>query len=209
MIPPFEPHGSGALWWPQERLLAVADLHLEKGSSRAAQGIWLPPYDTRQSLQRLEAVIHTLRPYRVLCLGDTFEDAGAWTRMDPETRSQLVTLAQTTSWTWITGNHDPQPPDGLPGTFARRVEVGGVVFSHQPDPQAPHRVFGHFHPKATVRLRGRRITGRCFLFTDRDVVLPAWGAYTGGLDRKDPALQAVLRGPARTWLLHQDRAYPV
>jgi DNA ligase-associated metallophosphoesterase len=207
MIPPFECHPSGAAWWPQERLLAVADLHLEKGSSRAAQGVWLPPYDTVQTLIRLEDVVRALRPDRVLCLGDAFEDPGAWARMAPEDRSRLAALVRQAEWTWISGNHDPRRIEGLPGAFATEVEVGGVVFRHQPAAGNARRVFGHFHPKATVRLRGRRISGRCFLATETDLVLPAFGAYTGGLDRDDPALKSALRGPARAWLLHKDRVY--
>jgi metallophosphoesterase superfamily enzyme len=129
--------------------------------------------------------------------------------MAPEDRSRLTALVRQAEWTWISGNHDPRRIEGLPGAFANVVEVGGVVFRHQPAAGNARRVFGHFHPKATVRLRGRRISGRCFLATETDLVLPAFGAYTGGLDRDDPALKSALRGPARAWLLHKDRVYPL
>lgn len=217
MMPAMQAHPAGALWWPEEGTLALADLHLEKGSSRAARGVWLPPYDTLETLARLEAVVEELRPRRVLCLGDAFEDRGAWRRMETGARERLAALAGRAEWTWIAGNHDPGPVEGLPGRFAGQVEVGGVAFCHQPGAEAGvevgvglgRRVFGHYHPKATVVVRGRRITGRCFLATDQEVVLPAFGKFTGGLDREDPALRAVLRGPARTWLLHRGRVHVV
>jgi uncharacterized protein len=200
---------SGAAWWENESTLVLADLHLEKGSSRAAQGIWLPPYDTVRTLDRIRVLMETHRPRRVLCLGDGFEDRHAWSRMEPDNQDTLKELTSRCEWTWIAGNHDPKAPDPLLGPFVPSVEIAGVTFRHQPTAGDGPRVFAHFHPKATLVLRGRRISGPCFLATERDLVLPAFGAYTGGLDRKDPALQATLRGPSRTWLLHQDRLFPV
>lgn len=207
VIPPMQAHPSGVLWWAEKGVMAVADLHLEKGSSRAQRGLWLPPYDTLETIQRLEAVVEELQPRRVLCLGDAFEDRSAWKRMDPAARERLMALAVRGEWIWIAGNHDPCPLEGLPGEFAERVEISGVVFSHQPGTDAGRRVFGHYHPKATVVVRGRRMSGRCFLATDQEMVLPAFGTFTGGLQREDPALRAVLRGPVQTWLLYRGRVY--
>lgn len=199
---------SGAAWWPAEQTLVLADLHLEKGSSRAAQGLWLPPYDTAHTLARIQALIDTHQPAHVLCLGDAFEDRHAWHRMQEADRHTLATLARRAVWTWISGNHDPLSPDPSLGRFVPAVQKGGLTFSHQPASGDGPRVFAHFHPKTTVTLRGKRLSGPCFLAGERDLLLPAFGTYTGGLDRQDPAIQSVLRGPARTWLIHKDRLYP-
>lgn len=209
MIPPFQPHPTGAAWWPHHHLLVLADLHLEKGSAHAARGFFLPPYDTAHTLEKLESLLHELRPRHVLCLGDSFDDPAAWHRMHPHDRHRLHTLTTSTSWTWISGNHDPSPPHTMPGTRASEITIAGILFRHQPAPSSLPQVNAHFHPKATLRLRGQRISGPCFLASPTRLILPAFGAYTGGLDRDHPALRPLFPQPPRTWLIHRGRIYPI
>ena len=184
---------SGALFWPAERLLAVADLHLEKGSSLAARGTLLPPYDSRATLRRLAGVMRRYAPARVVCLGDSFHDSGAPERLDEEDRKHLCELTRRCDWVWIAGNHDPDPPPGIAGRTAGELRLGPLVFRHRATvPAFPGEISGHFHPKAAVRVRGRFLQGRCFATDGRRLILPAFGAYAGGLDVLDPALRAVL-----------------
>jgi DNA ligase-associated metallophosphoesterase len=198
---------SGALWWPARATLVVADLHLEKGSSFAAAGSLLPPYDTDTTLARLGEAVARLKPTRVIALGDSFHDAGAAARMAPGTAARLGALAGAVEWIWIVGNHDPVPDDGPWGGAVRdTVTVGALTFRHAAvADDAPGEVSGHYHPKATVQLRARRLSARCFVTDGRRLVLPAFGAYAGGLDVFAPPLRALfgrgfdafLLGPSR------------
>ena len=183
---------SGALCWPARRILVVADLHLEKGSAHATRGRFLPPYDTAATLEALAAAIARHQPARVICLGDSFHDEGAAERLSPEDRARLSGLASARDWIWIAGNHDPAPPAAWGGRVAAEVTVGALTFRHQarPDPSAGE-ISGHYHPKAAVRTRAGRIAGRCFVGDRQRLVLPAFGAYTGGLDVRDAALAGL------------------
>ena len=191
---------SGALWWEAERLLAFADLHLEKGSSYAAHGKLLPPYDTRDTLMRMTAEIERLDPATVLCLGDSFHDLGAWARMHAEDAALLAALAHRRRWIWIAGNHDAELPRALPGEAAEEFERRGVVLRHRADGGAPAgEISGHFHPKVSVYARGKVVVRRAFIEDGRRLVMPAFGAYAGGLDADDAALRALF---PRGYLAH-------
>ena len=200
---------AGALVWPARATLLVADLHFEKGSSFAARGQFLPPYDTRATLTRLEALIARHRPERVICLGDSFHDSGAGDRLAAGDRARLRRLAAGRDWIWIAGNHDPEPPGDLGGRVLDELTDGPLVFRHKAHGAgaAPGEVSGHWHPKASVHLPPRRITAPCFVTDGRRLVLPAFGAYTGGLNVLDPAVSALFRPDFRVHLLHRDRLY--
>jgi hypothetical protein len=181
---------SGALVWPDRRLLVVADLHLEKGSAFAKWGQLLPPYDTAATLGALAAAIARHRPERVICLGDSFHDPDAPERLSARDGAAIKAMTGAHDWVWIAGNHDPAPPKHWGGRVASEVTLGALTFGHEAmaGTRAPGEVSGHFHPKATVKLRVKRVTARCFVTDGRRLVLPAFGAYTGGLDALDPAI---------------------
>jgi DNA ligase-associated metallophosphoesterase len=205
----FDP--SGALWWPDERLLTVADLHFEKGSAFAARrGALLPPYDTRETLARLEAACARYRPRTVVALGDSFHDLDAAGRLGADEVGRIRALTETHDWIWIEGNHDPQPPGELGGTVAAAMACGPLLFRHQPldGPQAGE-VAGHLHPAARVTVRGRALRRRCFVTDGQRLILPSFGAYTGGLDVRDPAFAFLLAGPFHAWMIGRDRVYPI
>jgi DNA ligase-associated metallophosphoesterase len=187
------PDPSGALWWPDQATLFVADLHLEKGSSFARKGTLLPPYDTAATLARLEAVAGRLRPRRIVALGDSFHDAQAAERLDPIDQARLAALVGGCDWLWIAGNHDPAPGPALGGiVMAEGSALAGLVLRHEAmiEPEGPE-LSGHFHPKAGISVHGRRVTCRCFVADRRRIVLPAFGAYAGGLSVGDPALRRL------------------
>ena len=198
----FELHGaglladaSGALYWPGAETLVVADLHLEKGSAFAVNGTPLPPYDSRETLRRLIAVLRRRRPRRVICLGDSFHDSDGAGRLAGDEIETLRELTAAHEWIWITGNHDPAPPAGLGGIAAPEFRNGNLVFRHEAARKAEGEISGHYHPKAAVSVRNRRVGGRCFVTDGRRLILPAFGAYAGGLDVRDPAIERLL-GPA-------------
>lgn len=184
---------SGALVWPGAETVVVADLHLEKGSAFAANGTPLPPYDSRETLRRLGDVLQRHPARRVICLGDSFHDADAAGRLGAEERRTLEQLMESHQWIWVAGNHDPGPPTGLGGAVAAEFHARGLAFRHEAaSAPASGEVSGHFHPKAAVRVRGRRISRPCFVTDGHRLILPAFGAYTGGLDVRDPAIELLL-----------------
>ena len=199
---------SGALWWPQRKTLVVADLHLEKGSGLAAVGRLLPPYDTRATIDRLAVVLRRYWPARVIALGDSFHDGRASGRMDAADLDRLARLVSEHDWVWLRGNHDPEPPAGLGGVADCELPLEPLIFRHEPaEDSRDGEVCGHFHPKAAVRVRGRRISGRCFVTDGARLILPAFGAYTGGLDALDSAIADLFRGPVRVYLIGRAAIY--
>ena len=180
----------GAIYWPQERLLAVADLHFEKGSSYARRGIFLPPYDTAATLARLTALIMRYAPRAVIALGDSFHDTGGPDRLGDADRTQLRALQAGRDWIWITGNHDPEPAQNIGGDFGGALSIGALTFRHIPQGIAGE-IAGHLHPMARVSHRGRAVSRRCFAADTNRMVMPAFGAYTGGLNVRDAAFADV------------------
>ncbi len=200
-------HHSGAVFWPDESLLMVADLHLEKGSSRAPKGRFLPPYDTAATLRRLAAAVEEFQPNTVACLGDSFHDGEAEGRLNQGDRAAIKDLTAGRDWLWIGGNHDPQPPADLGGRGIGELVRGPLTLRHMAGGGLAGEVAGHLHPKASVRVRGRRTTRRCFITDDLCLILPAFGAYAGGLDVADPAFGALFPGPFKVYLLGRDQVH--
>jgi DNA ligase-associated metallophosphoesterase len=201
--------GAGALYWPEEGALIVADLHFEKGSSFAARRVFLPPYDTAVTLAQLGRLIARYAPRAVVALGDSFHDGGGPARLAPSDRAALTALQRGRDWIWIAGNHDPDPHDGIGGAFARSLALGSLLFRHEPRPQAEDgEIAGHLHPSARVHRRGRTMTRRCFASDGRRLVMPAFGAYTGGLNIRDGAFLKVFGALGFTaHLIGQKRLY--
>jgi DNA ligase-associated metallophosphoesterase len=199
----------GALYWGEAGVLVVADLHLEKGSSFARRGQLLPPYDTTETLARLARLVTHYAPRVVIALGDNFHDGGGPARLAPHDRESLMALQRGRDWIWITGNHDPDPADGVGGTFAGMLAIGPLTFRHLPSRDAPEgEIAGHLHPVARVAQRGRAVSRRCFACDGKALVMPAFGAYTGGLNIRNHAFAAVFG--ARKFsahLLGEDRLY--
>jgi DNA ligase-associated metallophosphoesterase len=185
---------SGALFWQEQRLLVVSDLHLEKGSSFAARGVLLPPYDTVATLSRLAAAIAQHDPRMVIALGDSFHDRDAHRRLSAPDREALAAMQVRRDWIWISGNHDPHLPSDLGGVVASEVAIGPIMFRHEPT-GASGEIAGHLHPKARVPTRGRSIERRCFACDGERAVMPAFGAYTGGLSIRDAAFSKIFRTP--------------
>jgi uncharacterized protein len=183
---------SGALFWEEQRLLVVSDLHLEKGSSFAARGVLLPPYDTVATLGRLTAVVARHDPRMVIALGDSFHDRDSHHRLSAPDRDAIFGLQARRDWIWISGNHDPALPSNLGGVIATEVAIGPIAFRHEPT-GAEGEIAGHLHPKARVSARGRSMERRCFACDGERAVMPAFGAYTGGLSIRDAAFAKIFQ----------------
>lgn len=203
------PDLSGALFWPNQATVIVSDLHLEKASSLAASGHLLPPYDTADTLHHLEGAISRFRPERVISLGDSFHSVEAAARLGRVEASRIQALTSGCDWIWICGNHDPLPPKDWGGEIAPELVLGPLVFRHEALVQGPWEgeVSGHYHPKASVRVRARRLTARCFVTDGRRLILPAFGAFTGGLDVLSPSIARHFAGGFIAHLLGRDRIF--
>ena len=187
----------GALYWPARRALLVADLHLEKGSWYARFGQMLPPYDSLATLADLAALVAACAPEEVWCLGDSFHDSRGCERLPEQARATLLEMTGGTRWTWITGNHDAALADSCGGAIRAEAVVDGMVLRHEADPaERRPELSGHFHPKLRVAARGRRVSRRCFVATETKLILPAFGALTGGLDPWHPEIKRAVGGAA-------------
>jgi uncharacterized protein len=183
---------SGALWIEAERMLVVADLHLEKGSSYAMRGQMLPPYDTRDTLLRLHAEVALTRPAAVVLLGDTFHDRTSEDRLAADDAESLRRLAGLTRLIWVIGNHDADGPQALPGETADELDVAGLTLRHEPQAGLhPGEVAGHLHPCAKVVATRGKVRRRCFVTDGERMVVPAFGAYAGGLNIRDVAFAGL------------------
>lgn len=209
------PDPSGALWWPEESTLIVADLHLEKGSSIAARGggrgALVPPYDTAATLARLAAVIAQYSPQSVVSLGDSFHDVRAGERLPESYRDALAGLQRGRDWLWIAGNHDPAKPVNVAGDWFDELAIGDLALRHEPDADSPDgEIAGHLHPAARVRLKGRGVRRRCFAGDGRRLVMPAFGAFTGGLNVLDEAYARLFdRRALAAWMIGGTAVYPI
>ncbi len=190
------PLACGALHWPAQAALLVADLHLEKASFFAKHGQMLPPYDSHDTLAALIDAVETTGARRVFALGDSFHDSAGVARLPANARAALSALTRDLDWCWITGNHDGTAAADVGGAVEVEREIGGIWLRHEAVPHDVRpEISGHFHPKVGVTVRGRRIVRRCFALTPSKLVLPAFGALTGGLDIGDAAMARALGRP--------------
>ena len=188
------PDLSGALYVPDYETLVISDLHLEQGSSLARRGLHVPPFDTAVTLALLENVIAAAQPKRLIFLGDSFHDAQGEDRLDESHLQSLQALTRKHETIWIIGNHDPEPPQSLGGQGAESLALGPLTLRHEPAHQrdGQHEIAGHLHPGCGITQRGRRIYGKCFVSDDTRLIMPAFGAYTGGLSITSKAFHGVL-----------------
>ena len=200
---------SGIAYWPSEQMLLVADLHLEKGSSFARRGQLIPPYDTMATLKRLGMCLEKWQPAKVIALGDSFHDRDASVRLSNDAAGLLSSFLKGREWIWITGNHDPLPPEGLGGEVMDSLPIGKLNFCHEPKAEfADGEIAGHLHPKARLVRRGRSVRRSCFAAARRRMIMPSFGAYTGGLNVFDRAFDdlfearnffALMRGDGQVY----------
>lgn len=194
---------SGALYWAAKNLLCVSDLHLGKSERMARRGgPLLPPYEARETLQKLEADLVACAPETVVCLGDSFDDLDAMRALDDDTKGWLDALMAGRRWVWIEGNHDPGPIE-IAGTHLQTLYEPPLIFRHIAETGRQGEISGHYHPKARVSARGRTITRPCVLLDREKAILPAYGTYTGGLS-SDSADLARLMGPDAKAILLAD-----
>lgn len=203
--------GSGALWLEVERTLVVADLHFEKGSSYASRfGQMLPPYDTRETLDRLDREISALSPARLIFLGDSFHDGAGEDRLADDDAERLRGLARGRDLVWAVGNHDEDGPRVLPGEVIAEASILGLTLRHEPEAgDQPGEVAGHLHPAARVSSGRGSVRRRCFVTDGSRLILPAFGAYTGGLNVLDRAFSGLFGGPVLAGALGKQKVHAI
>jgi len=199
----------GAVFMPARRALLIADLHFEKASFYAGGGQMLPPYDTIATLADLERLHQATGATEIWCLGDSFHDARGCERLSPEARARLRALTDATRWTWIVGNHDKNASamaETCGGTVMDEALVDGLLLRHEASPSETRpELSGHFHPKLRLRLRGRHVARRCFVMSPTKLILPAFGALTGGMDADDPVILRAVGRPAQALVPVSDK----
>lgn len=200
---------AGALYWPARETLVVSDLHFEKGSHFATRGVLLPPYDTRATILRIAALVRSHRPGTVISLGDAFHDGEAEARMEAADAASLEALVSSVDWIWILGNHDPAPPFRFRGAVIQQARIGRLLFRHEPsDGASEGEIAGHLHPAARVRLETRLVRRRCFATDGARLVMPAFGAYAGGLNVVDQAFSAHFKQGLTAYVMGASGVYP-
>ena len=202
----FEATAGGALFWPSQKALLVADLHLEKASWFARLGQFLPPYDSHATLTALAGEVERTAAKRLFCLGDSFHDRFGCDRLPADARALLTDLTSALDWTWIVGNHDPGFADHCGGGIADEAELAGIILRHEAIPgESRPEISGHFHPKLRVHLRGRQVSRRCFVKSASKIIMPAFGALTGGLDAHHPEIMLSVGEDAAALVPVSDR----
>ena len=202
----FFPTGDGALFWPAQQALLVADLHLEKASWFARLGQFLPPYDSHATLTSLALEVDRTGARRIYCLGDSFHDRFGGERLPSAARDLLDTLTTRLKWTWIVGNHDPGFSGDVGGIIEDEIEIAGVVLRHEAvRNELQPEISGHFHPKLRLRLKGRSVSRRCFVTSPTKIIMPAFGSLTGGLDARHPEILGSVGGNAAALVPVSDR----
>ncbi len=202
------PLPQGALWWESERVLVVSDLHFEKGSAYAAKGQLLPPYDTGTTLRMVEDLCAEYTPKTVISLGDSFHDRSAELRLPEVYAERIRRLTASCDWVWVEGNHDPDPPEDLGGRATHCLRLGPLVFRHEPTGEAGE-VAGHLHPAVKVRGRARNLRRRCFATDGSRLIMPALGAFTGGLNVLDEAFEPIFPEGFSPFALGAERVYQI
>ena len=200
---------SGALYLPEEDALVVADLHFEKGSSFARRGALLPPYDTRETIGPLAAAIERFRPGTVVALGDSFHDLDGPERLGAGEREAIALLQHGRDWVWITGNHDRTLPASIGGAVVAELTLGNLLLRHEPLAGASRELAGHLHPVGKVVMRGRAVRRRCFVTDGERCILPALGAYAGGLNACDPAIRSLFPKGFTAHLIGEGRLFAI
>ena len=202
----FQATPGGALFWPSQGALLVADLHLEKASWFARLGQFLPPYDSHATLTALAAEVEWSSANRLFCLGDSFHDRFGCDRLPTSARDLLTALTSSLDWTWIVGNHDPGFADHCGGRISEEVELGGLILRHEARRDEPRpEISGHFHPKLRVHLCGRHVSRRCFVTSATKMIMPAFGSLTGGLDAHHPEILGSIGANAAALVPVSDR----
>ncbi|WP_201860652.1 ligase-associated DNA damage response endonuclease PdeM [Microvirga soli] len=200
---------TGAMYLPAHDALLVADLHFEKGSSFARRGMMLPPYDTRETLLALSDAVFRFNPKTVIALGDSFHDIGGPDRLGTEERTTLSGVQQGRDWIWVTGNHDRILPDSIGGQVVEEMALGSLTLRHEPAAGKQAEVAGHLHPVGKVVMRGRSTRRRCFLTDGSRCVMPALGAYAGGLNACDAAFKPLFATGFTAHLIGTERIFAI
>lgn len=198
----------GLMIWPEQKTAIVADLHLEKGSYFALGGQMLPQQESIETLEKLHRALEMSGCGKLILLGDSFHDEQGFQRLSKEARSLFDLIKERYEVIWIVGNHDGSfVPEGMQAYD--ELDIENITFRHEAVHGANHEISGHYHPKAILKLRGTRVSRPCFVANKNQVILPAFGALTGGMDVTSEEISNFFEGSFDAFLLGQRKIYKV
>ena len=196
----------GVLFWLEKEIAIVSDLHLEKGSSYASSGQYIPPYDSEETLLKLLDILNNYRVKKVILLGDTFHDKDAFLRMTPKVRFLFEDFTKKYEVIFILGNHENKIKiEGI--KFHQEYIVDDIHFLHEAIQKNINQISGHFHPVASIKVSSKKITGKCLIHSNNHIILPSFGEFTGGLNINDPVLKPFISEDYNIYFLTKKSIY--
>lgn len=201
----------GVLYLPKTSTLIVSDLHLEKGAAFARRGMLHPPYDTSQTLDKLKQSLDHYAPQTVISLGDSFHDQLGSELLPDVARGQIKHMQTGRNWVWISGNHDPKPHTSIEGDCCEEITCETLQLRHEPsDHDAIGEISGHLHPAAVITRRGKSVRRACFATDGKRLIMPSFGATTGGLSLKHKAFKGLFDTKKLfAHVLGKEQIYPI
>jgi DNA ligase-associated metallophosphoesterase len=210
---------SGTLYWPAYDLLVFSDLHFEKGSFLSQFANPLPRIDTQKTLDNMQNVLITYQPTSVICLGDSFHDGNAISRMDIGNIEVLNNMVNSVlDWLWVLGNHDPEIPREIAGGSLLSLKKDNLLLVHEPEDLCQSgnasgtteaQIVGHFHPKMRIKKSGHTMSGKCFVVGHDILLMPAFGQYTGGLSIEHKVIKRMLGEKSSEYLLYAQKIFNI
>ena len=179
-------HHNRTILWREENILVVSDLHLEKGSSYKLSGQFIPPYDTKDTLERLKKIIDKVKPNLLILLGDIFHDKYSLKRMNDTDKKLFNDIISKIKTIFVEGNHDANTLD-LNRSTHKFYEKNNLFFKHIFSNEKKLEISGHYHPSVSIKHKGIKLRCPCFIVSKNKIILPSFGKYTGGLDLKEEA----------------------
>ena len=197
---------SGILFWPEKKIAVASDLHLEKSSYLAKLGIFLPPYESLLTLNRLCKILKKSDIKKLILLGDTFHDNQGYSRLSRESRKKFDYIISKYDTTFILGNHDRNIE--IPTVKkVLNLKINEINFCHELSLSNFYEISGHYHPKVVLKKFNNRISTKCFVISKSKIILPSFGKFTGGLDVNDKVFKSLIKDECDYFLLHPKKLY--
>ena len=202
----FKINNDGILFWLEKKIAIVSDLHLEKGSSFASLGQFIPPFDSEETLKKLINFFKTHEVQTIILLGDTFHDGGALNRMSSKVKSIFDSLVENYEIIFVLGNHENKMKSAFIKFYERYI-VDDIYFLHEAVLEKKYQISGHFHPVASLKINSKQITEKCLIHSENHIIMPAFGEFTGGLNINNPVFKPFLNRNYYIYFLTKKSVY--
>ena len=202
----FKINNDGILFWLEKKIAIVSDLHLEKGSSFASSGQFVPPFDSEETLNKLINFLKIHEVKIIILLGDTFHDRGALNRMSSKVKSIFDSLVENYEIIFVLGNHENKMKSAFIKFYERYI-VDDIHFLHEAVLEKKYQISGHFHPVASLKINSKQITEKCLIHSENHIIMPAFGEFTGGLNINNPVFKPFLNRNYYIYFLTKKSVY--